>query len=162
MSLQRIIALLKKEFGQLFKDKKLLPIAFLTPVLQLTLLGFAASLDVKNISIVLCDLDKTETSRTFVQSFTNSGYFTVEYATEDYGSIQQYVDNNKVAMALVIPPKFGDKVLRREPATVQVLLDGSEGSSAAITMAYVNQIIIRSSTEILTEVLGGRLPTGHG
>jgi ABC-2 type transport system permease protein len=160
MSLQRIIALLKKEFGQLFKDKKLLPIAFLAPVIQLTLLGFAASLDVKNISIVLCDLDKTETSRTFVQSFTNSGYFTVEYATEDYGSIQQYVDNNKVAMALVIPPKFGDKVLRREPATVQVLLDGSEGSSAAITMAYVNQIIIRSSTEILTEVLGGRLPTG--
>ncbi|MBM4161685.1 MAG: ABC transporter permease, partial [Ignavibacteria bacterium] len=116
---------------------------------------------VKNISMVLCDLDKTQASRTLVQDFTNSGYFTIEYATEDYGTIQQYLDDNKVTMALVIPPKFGDKVLRREPATVQVLLDGSEGSTAAITMGYINQIIIRSSTEILTEVFGGTLPTGR-
>ena len=161
MSLQRIIALLKKEFGQLFKDKKLLAIAFLAPVIQLTLLGFAASLDVKNISMVVCDLDKTETSRSFIQSFTNSGYFTIEYSTEDYGTIEEYVDNNKVTMALVIPAKFGDKVLRHEPANVQVLLDGSEGNTAAITMGYVNQIIVRSSTQILTEVFGGELPTGR-
>lgn len=161
MSVQRIVALLKKEFGHLFKDPRLLPIVFVAPVIQLTLLGFAASLDVKNISMVLCDLDKTQSSRTFVQTFTNSGYFTIEYATEDYGTIQQYLDDNKVTMALVIPPKFGDKVLRGEPAKVQVLLDGSEGSTAAITMGYVNQIIIRSSTQILTEVFGGRLPAGR-
>ncbi|MBM4161927.1 MAG: ABC transporter permease, partial [Ignavibacteria bacterium] len=86
MSVQRIVALLKKEFGQLFKDPRLLPIVFVAPVIQLTLLGFAASLDVKNISMVLCDLDKTQASRTLVQDFTNSGYFTIEYATEDYGT----------------------------------------------------------------------------
>ena len=161
MSIQRITALLKKEFGQLLKDRKLLPIVFLAPVIQLTLLGFAASLDLKNVSMVLCDLDKTAASRSFIQSFTNSGYFTVEYATDDYGSIQQYLDDNKVSMALIIPPKFGDKVIRREPATVQVLLDGSDGSTAATTMGYVNQIIIRSSTRILTQVLGGRFPVGR-
>lgn len=161
MSLQRIIALLKKEFGQLFKDRRLLPIVFIAPVLQLTFLGFAASLDVKNISMVLCDLDKSAQSRSFVQTFTNSGYFTIEYATEDYRSIQGYVDNNKVIMALVIPPKFGDKVLRREPAKIQVILDGSEGNTAAITLGYINQIIVRASTQILTEVLGGRITTGR-
>ena len=161
MSLQRIIALLKKEFGQLFKDRRLLPIIFIAPVLQLTFLGFAASLDVKNISMVICDLDKSAESRSFIQTFSNSGYFTIEYATEDYRSIQQYVDDNKVTMALVIPPKFGDKVLRREQAIVQVILDGSEGSTAAITMGYINQVIVRSSTRILTEVLGGSVPTGQ-
>jgi ABC-2 type transport system permease protein len=161
MSIQRIVALLKKEFGQLVKDRKLLPIVFLAPVIQLTLLGFAASLDLKNVSMVLCDLDKTATSRSFIQSFTNSGYFTVEYATDDYGSIQEYLDDNKVSMALVIPQKFGDKVLRKEPATVQILLDGSDGSTAAMTMGYVNQIIVRSSTQILTEVLGGKFPVGR-
>jgi ABC-2 type transport system permease protein len=161
MSIQRITALLRKEFGQLSKDRRLLPIVFLAPVIQLTLLGFAASLDLKNVSMVLCDLDKTATSRSFIQSFTNSGYFSVEYATDDYGSIQGYLDDNKASMALVIPPKFGDKVLRREPATVQILLDGSDGSTAAMTMGYVNQIIVRSSTQILTEVLGGNFPVGR-
>jgi len=161
VSLLRIIALLRKEFGQLFKDKRLLPLVFLAPVLQLTFLGFAASLDVKNISMVICDLDKTLESRSFIQSFTNSGYFTIRYATEDYNSIQEYVDNNRVNMALVIPPRFGDKVLSGEPADVQVLLDGSEGSTAAITMGYVNQIIMRTSTTILTRMIGGRVPTGR-
>jgi ABC-2 type transport system permease protein len=161
MSLQRIIALLRKEFGQLIKDRKLLPIVFLAPVIQLTFLGFAASLDLKNVSMVLCDLDKTETSRSFIENFTNSGYFTVEYATDDYGSLRGYLDDNKASMALVIPPKFGDKVLRKEPATVQVLLDGSDGSTAATTMGYVNQIIVRSSTQILTQVLGGKIPVGR-
>ena len=161
MSLQRIIAILKKEFGQLFKDRRLLPIVFIAPVLQLTLLGFAASLDVKNISMVVCDLDKSSESRSMIQKFTNSGYFTMEYATEEYSAIQQYIDDNKVTMALVIPPRFGDKVLRREPARIQVILDGSEGNTAAISMGYVNQIIIGASTQILTEVLGGRAPVGR-
>ena len=160
MNRQRIVALLKKEFSQLFRDRRLLPLVFLAPVLQLTFLGFAASLDVKDISMVVCDLDKTAESRTFIQSFSNSGYFTMLYATEDYGSLPGYVDNNKVNMALVIPPKFGDKVISREPASVQVLLDGSEGSTAAITMGYVNQIIMRASTTILTEVIGAGVPMG--
>ncbi|MCX6133803.1 MAG: ABC transporter permease [Ignavibacteriales bacterium] len=161
MSRHRIIALLKKEFGQLLKDRRLLPIVFLAPVIQLTFLGFAASLDVKNISMVVCDLDKSAESRQFIQRFSNSGYFMIEYATDDYNSIQDYVDNNKVTMALVIPPRFGDNVLRNEPATIQVIFDGSEGNTAAIGMSYVNQIIIGASTSILTEVLGGRALSGR-
>lgn len=160
MSIQRIIALLKKEFGQLLKDRRLLPLVFLAPVLQLTFLGFAASLDVKNISMVVCDLDKSSASRSFIQTFTNSGYFTIEYATEDYNAIPQYLDNNKVNMALVIPPKFEDKVLRKDPAVVQVIFDGSEGNTAAISMGYVAQVVARTSTQILTEFLGSRVRAG--
>lgn len=161
MTTHRITALLKKEFGQLFKDRRLLPIVFVAPVLQLIFLGFAASLDVKNISMVLCDLDKSAESRALINSFTNSGYFTLRYATDEYSSIQGYLDDNKATMALVIPPRFADKILRREPATIQVLLDGSEGNAAAITMGYVSQVIMRSSTQILAEYFGGKLPTGR-
>ena len=149
MNVHRIIALLKKEFRQLFKDKKLLPLVFLAPVVQLIFLGFAASLDVKNIAIVLCDLDKTPESRAFIEKFSNTGYFSIEYSTEDYNAVQHYLDNSKAAMALVIPRKFGDNILRKESATVQVLLDGAEGNSSAIAMGYVNQIIIGYSTKVL-------------
>ncbi len=160
MNMQRIIALLKKEFGQLFKDKKLLPIVFIAPVLQLTFLGYAASLDVKNIAMALCDLDKTQQSREFAEKFVTSGYFTIEYATDDYNALPAYLDNNKVVMALVIPHKFGDKILRKEPAKVQLLVDGSEGNTAAISLSYFSQIAGQYSTRILTDVLGGQLPVG--
>lgn len=161
MGLQRIIALWEKEFGQLLKDRRLLPIAFVAPVIQLTFLGFAASLDVKNIPVVLCDLDKSAASRALVSSFTNSGYFKLLYSTEDYGEIQKYLDDNMVTMALVIPSTYSDRILRREQATIQVILDGSEGNSAAITMGYVNQVVMRLSTRILTEVLGGNVAVGR-
>jgi ABC-2 type transport system permease protein len=156
MSYQRIIALLKKEFGQLFKDKKLLPIVFVAPVIQLILLGYAASFDVKNISLVLCDLDKTQQSRELAEKFVTSGYFTIDYATDDYGAIGSYLDDNKVVMALVIPHRFGDQILRHETAKLQVLMDGSEGNTAAISMSYFNQIVGQYSSKILTDVMGGR------
>lgn len=151
---QRIIAMLKKEFGQIRKDKRMLPIIFIAPVLQLLFLGYAASLDVKNISFVLCDLDKTVESREFVQSFTNSGYFSMLYSTEEYKTVGSYLDKNEVSLALIIPHQFGNKLLNHESAQVQILLDGSEGSTAAIIMSYANQIIARYSGNVMTEMLG--------
>jgi ABC-2 type transport system permease protein len=159
VSIQRIIALLKKEFGQLFKDKKLLPIVFIAPVLQLALLGYAASVDVKNISMVLCDLDKTEESRTLAEKFVTSGYFSIEYATDDYNAIPAYLDDNKVTMALVIPHGFGSNLLKKNPAKVQLLVDGSEGSSSAIGVGYAGQIVGQYSNAVLTEI-AGRAPSG--
>lgn len=156
MNIQRIIALLKKEFGQLFKDKKLLPLVFIAPVIQLIILGYAASFDIKNISIVLCDLDKTQQSRELAEKFVTSGYFTIEYATDDYNAVGSYLDDNKAQMAVVIPHQFGDKIVGGEPARIQVLVDGSEGNTAAIGMSYLSQIVTQYSTKILTEVMGGR------
>ncbi len=160
MNIQRIVALLKKEFGQLFKDKKLLPLVFVAPVLQLILLGYAASFDVKNISVALCDLDKTSQSRDLAEKFVTSGYFTIEYATDNYGTIGSYLDDNKVVMALVIPHGFGDNILRGDPARLQLLMDGSEGNTAAISMSYFNQIVGQYSNRILTDLNGGRTVGG--
>lgn len=155
MKAQRILALLIKEFGQLVKDKRMLPIVFVAPVLQLIFLGYAASLDVKNIAMVICDRDKSGLSREFLTTFTNAGYFTVEYATEDVREVESLLNEGKVTMGLILPTGFGNSILRRETATVQILLDGSEGNTAAITMGYVNQIISRYSSNLLAEVVGG-------
>jgi ABC-2 type transport system permease protein len=153
MNAQRIVAVLKKEFGQLFKDKRLLPLVFVAPVMQLVFLGYAASVDVKNIAMALCDLDKTRESRELAEKFVTSGYFTIEYATDDYNSVPSYLDDNKVVMVLVIPRKFGEQIARKESARVQLLVDGSEGNTAAISVSYFNQIVSQYSTNILAEVL---------
>ncbi|MFA6457422.1 MAG: ABC transporter permease [Bacteroidota bacterium] len=154
MNFLRLKALIQKEFAQFFKDKKLLPLVFVAPILQLVFLGYAASLDVKNIAFVLCDLDKSSESRSLVQAFTNSGYFTMKYSTEDYSAVQKYLDNSYAGMALVIPPKFGEKIIRREPVDVQVLFDGSQGNSTAIASGYAMQILNRFSQQILAKIVG--------
>jgi ABC-2 type transport system permease protein len=154
MKLHRILALLRKEFGQVVKDKKMLPIIFVVPVLQLILLGFAASLDVKDIVLVVCDLDKSVQSRQLLEQFTNSGYFTIEENTNRYGDVQQFLDNYKASAAIVIPTDFGKRLLRKEPAKIQMLLDGSAGSTAAITMSYASQIVTGFSSRVLIEQMG--------
>ncbi|NUN69773.1 MAG: ABC transporter permease [Bacteroidetes bacterium] len=154
MNMLRLQALVRKEFAQFLKDKRLLPIIFVLPILQLTFLGFAASLDVKNIVFVLCDMDKSSESREFIRSFTNSGYFTMGYTTEDDRSVRSYLDKSQATMAVVIPPQFGARILRREPVDVQVIFDGSEGNSTAIASGYAMQIISRYSQQVLTEIVG--------
>lgn len=154
MNRQRLAAVVRKEFQQFVKDRKLLPLVFVAPVLQLTFLGFAASLDVKNIAVVLCDQDKTSESRAFAAAFTNSGYFTVEETEEDQRRLGEHLNDGSAAMALVIPHGFGERVVTRRSAVVQVLLDGSEGNSAAIASGYIGQIVNRYSQEKLAAVAG--------
>lgn len=160
MNRRRIIALLRKEFGQLFKDKRLLPIVFIAPVIQLVFLGYAASVDVKHIAFVLCDLDKTEESRRLAEKFVTSGYFTIEAATDDYNAVQAYLDDNRASMAMIIPHAFAEKLLKGEPAPLQVLVDGSEGNTAAIAVSYFNQIVSQFSSEFISGFAGAGLKTG--
>ncbi len=151
MNFQRVFALLSKEFSQLFKDKRLLPLVFVAPVIQLVILGFAASFDVRNISVVLCDLDKTTASRKIIEKFTTSSYFTIEAQTENYSEIENYLNSNKATVGIVIPKNFEKKKLRNESAKIQILLDGSEGNSSLIAVGYANQIIANENKKILLE-----------
>jgi ABC-2 type transport system permease protein len=160
MNFQRIVALLRKEFIQLSRDKRLLPILLLAPVLQLGIMGYAVSVDIKDIAIAICDQDKSAQSRALIEKFVTSGYFTVEYSTDDYKEVQSYLDENKVTMVLVIPHRFGDWIVGRQPARVQVLVDGSEGNTTAIAIGYLTQILGQYSSELLAEVVGPRQPIG--
>ena len=160
MNLQRIVALLRKEFTQLSRDKKLLPIILLAPVLQLGLMGYAISVDIKDIAIAVCDQDKSAESRALTEKFVTSGYFTIEYTTDDYKAVQSYLDEGKVTMVLVIPHRFGDRIVSKQPAKVQVLVDGSEGNTTAIAIGYFSEILGQYSANILADVAGPRRPMG--
>jgi len=160
MNLQRTAALLRKEFTQLSRDKKLLPIILLAPVLQLGLMGYAISVDIKDIAIAVCDQDKSAESRGLAEKFVTSGYFTIEYATDDYSAIQKLLDEGKVTMVLVIPHRFGDKIVGKQPAKVQVLVDGSEGNTTAIAIGYFSQILGQYSANIMAEVAGPKYTMG--
>jgi ABC-2 type transport system permease protein len=146
-----ILTILWKEFVQLRRDPRLFPVIFISPILQLLLLGYAANLDVKNIPSVICDMDRSAASRAFLDDFVNSGYFSVEARVERMDEIDRYLDHGDAAMAFVIPRGFGDKVAARREASVMIIADGSESQSASIGVNYGTMIAARYTQKIIFE-----------
>ncbi|OGD14036.1 MAG: hypothetical protein A2V76_00210 [Candidatus Aminicenantes bacterium RBG_16_63_14] len=149
--MKAILSILWKEFVQLRRDPKLLPVIFISPILQLLLLGYAANLDVKNIPSVICDMDRSAASREFLDDFVNSGYFSVEARVERMDEIDRYLDHGDAAMAFVIPRGFGDKIAARQEASVMIIADGSESQSATIGVNYATMIAAKYAQKIIFE-----------
>ncbi len=149
--MKAILSILWKEFLQLRRDPKLFPVIFISPILQLLLLGYAANLDVKNIPSVVCDMDRSAESRGLIDEYVNSGYFTVEARVERMDEIDRYLDNGDAAMAFVIPRGFGDDVAARRPAALMIIADGSESQSASIGVNYGTMIAAKHNQKIILE-----------
>lgn len=149
--MKAILSILWKEFVQLRRDPKLFPVIFISPILQIILLGYAANLDVKNIPSVICDLDRSAASRAFLDGFVNSGYFTVRARVEKMDEIDRYLDHGDAAMAFVIPRGFGDKLAALREASVMLIADGSESQSAMIGVNYGTMIAAKTTQKIIFE-----------
>ncbi len=149
--MKAILSILRKEFLQLRRDPKLFPVLFISPILQLLLLGYAANLDVKNIPSVICDMDHSAASRAFLEDFVNSGYFSVRARVGRMDEIDRYLDHGDAAIAFVIPRGFGDKVAARREASVMLIADGSESQSATIGVNYGTMIASKYAQKIIFE-----------
>jgi len=146
--MKRILFIMRKEISQLRRDRKMLPIVFIAPVMQLFILGYAANLDVNNIRTAFCDLDHTVQSRELADKFISSGYFLRTATVERYGNIDRLLDMGTVQIALVIPRGFGSDISAGKTASVQVIADGSDSNSSSIGMNYARMIVSAYSGKI--------------
>ena len=147
-----IINIIIKEFLQLKRDPRLFGIIFISPVLQLILLGYAANLDINNINTIVYDQDKTVTSRDLIEKFQSSGYFSVNNYVDNYNQITDLINKGDDLWALVIPNDFEKKLQRNEQVKLQALFDGSDGNKAGIAFGYVTGIISNYSQNILLQM----------
>jgi ABC-2 type transport system permease protein len=147
-----IYHIIVKEFLQLKRDPRMLVVSFLAPVIQLMLLGYAATTDVKEIPMLVCDQDRTSKSREFVEQFVNSGYFVIEGEVYSLDKIDRNIEDGHVWLALVIPRNFSNDLLAHRTPSVQLDADGSDANSANISIGYASQIISTYSRSIVTEV----------
>lgn len=141
MKADRVAAVVQKETKELVRDPITVGIALLMPLVMLFLFGYAISLDVDRVSLGVLDQDRSVTSRQLVDSFIASGYFR---KVSDYSSVRQVesgLQRSVVKIALVIPPEFGERILRNEPAQVQVLVDGTYSATANLVAAYAGTIV---------------------
>lgn len=151
-SLFIIIEIIKKEFYQIRRDKRMMAVSIIAPLMQVLLLGYAATTDIKYTEIVVCDMDKTAVSREFIQKFTNSGYFIERFAVDMPRDIDYYIEHGKASMALVLPAGFGNEVLARRTAPVQVIVDGTDANTANTLLGYASQVVSQYSQSVLAEV----------
>ena len=160
--MKTLLAIIRKEFIQLRRDPRLLMVVFVSPVVQLLLLGFAVSLDVRDVPSVVCDLDRSAASRELLDGFLNSGYFSVAARVERIGEIDRFLDRGEAAIAFVIPRGFANDLAGGRKASVQIIADGSESQSATIGVNYAAAITGRYSQRIVLDALVRRRGGGPG
>lgn len=149
--MHRIIAVLRKEFLQMGRDKMTLALVFMLPLVQLLLFGFAIQTEVKHISTVVFDQSVSSESRDLLDSFTASGYFDIEYVANSFNEVNKMIDSGKSKVGIVFPPDFAASVNRGVPAQVQVLVDASDNMVANQAIATASSIGLIKSQEVLTE-----------
>ena len=151
--MRNILHIIRKEFLQLRQDRKMFGISFIAPVVQLIILGYAATFDVSAIPTVVCDFDNSPSSRELVQSFTSTEYFSIVGYFDKTSAIDNQLDDGHASIALVIPRGFEKKIGAGQSAPLQIIADGTETSTAGIGLSYASIIVSQYSQNILLESL---------
>lgn len=156
MNLKRVLAISSKEFIQIRRDPRSLGLALVIPVLLLLIFGYALSLDIDRVQTVVWNQDaSSRLSRDFLLNFKNSKYFKIVKYTDNYRDIQRMLDNGTVMLALVIPKDFSHFIESGKTAPLQLLVDGSDSSTATIAMSYVSSVVANYNVRLLTDTLSG-------
>ena len=156
-----IASLVRKEFYLIRQDRRMLVLSFITPILQVLLLGYAATTDIRGSKIVVADMDRTAGSRDFIRKFSSTEYFRYAYSADRYDDVDDFLVTGKVSAALLIPPGFGNRILAGTPAPLSIVFDGTDATTASILLGYATQIVTSYSQAIRPQagtVAGGGIP----
>ena len=154
---RQVLALIVKELLAVLKDAKSRVVLVGPPLVQLMVFGYAATFDLNHVPIAVYDADRSQASRDLIARFTGSPSFDEAVVLRSERPIKQLIDSRRVALALVIRRDFTRNLLRREPAPVQLIVDGRNSNTALVILGYANAIVGDFSLDWLARH-GGRLP----
>jgi len=135
----RLLAIIRKEFIQAFRDRRTVIIILIMPVMQLFLLGYAATTDVKNIAIAVWDQNQSPQSRALLDAFRAANYFQIAYTVDSQNEMQDLIERGSARAVLIIPPDYDQRLLEGD-AQVSMILDGSDASVGSTALS-VSQLI---------------------
>jgi ABC-2 type transport system permease protein len=141
MGMSRLMHVVRKEFLELRQDPRLFSIVIMAPIIQLTMLGYAATTDVRNVPLVIVDRDGSSESRDLVSRFEASQSFLVIDRLSSVSEIDSYLDSGRAWMALTIPAEYGRRIRAGTPTTVQVVADGTDANSTNVALGYAGALI---------------------
>jgi len=143
--------LLQKEFRQIFRDKAILRMMFMMPVIQLMILPWAADYEIKNIKLAVVDQDHSSYSRKLVDKITAPGYFQLTAYDNAYANAMRQVELDEADLVLEIPVDFEKDLVRDNKATLFMALNAINGVKANLGGAYLGTIIRQFNAQVRTE-----------
>ncbi len=155
-ALRRILHLMRKEVLELKQDPRLFGVVIIAPIMQLTVLGYAATTDVKDVPIAIVDADRSTASRDLVQRFASSANFKIVGMPGSTGDIDRYLDHGEAWMAISIPANFGQALAAGRSATLQIAADGTDSNSTTVAMGYAQTLIAGYSQELAAAARPGQ------
>ena len=135
--IKRIHVLLVKELAQIRRDKKLFGILIMAPLIQLIVLGYAATTDVKDVSVAIRDHDHSWHSREYARALASSGYLKTLGVEGPSGQDIDLLISGRAGLVVDIPEDFGKPLSQQRPATVQVVVDGADSNFAVQGLQYL-------------------------
>jgi ABC-2 type transport system permease protein len=138
--MKRVLAIARKEFLHIVRDKRLLGVILIMPLIQLFLYAYALSFDVKHLPTATLDLDRTTTSRQYIDALQQSNYFTVDHALASYREVDPAFEAGNEKVVVVVEAGFGNRIAAGRQGNVQILVDGSDANAAQLGSTYAGAL----------------------
>ncbi len=138
----RLISIVRKEFIQLFRDRRMLALILVIPLVQLFLLGYASNTDLRDVPMAVFDQSHTAAARALLDAYRVTDYFKVAYEVGSNTELRTLIENGQATLGLIIPPDYATQ-LNNGQAQVALIVDGSDASKAG-TVLSVSQLIAQN------------------
>jgi len=160
--MRSVIYMMWKEVLELRQDPRIFSIIFIAPILQLTILGYAATTDVRNVPVVIVDADRSAESRALISRFSAVGTFTIIDVVSGVDEVDRYLEGGRAWMALAIPPRYGENLATGRASSLQIVADGSDASSTNIALGYASTLIAGYAQDLVEQKLRSSVSTSGG
>ena len=150
--MKTILFIIQKEFRQIFRNKGMLPIIFVLPLLQLLILSNAASFEIKNIQFSYIDNDHSVASRELISKFKASKYFNIIDGYSSKKEANQQLKTGKVDVILEIPNHFERDLIAEKNTNLSISINAIDGASAGVENVYISQIIMGFNQNTQTQL----------
>ena len=150
----RVLSLMRKEFLHIVRDRRTLAVMFVMPIIQLVLMGYAATTDIEHLRTAVLDGDRTPASRELIKAYQASNYFSIDTYVQTEQELRDLVDAGEVRAGMIIPAGYGDIVVARRQAQIAFVIDGSDPSVANTVFAASQSVGQAYSLRILQGATG--------
>ncbi len=152
----RLVSLIRKEFIQILRDPRTLVLVMVIPVMQLFLLGYAATNDVRNVPLAVFNQDRGPASRDLLDAYRAADYFLLAYEVYSEDALRDLIESGQARAGIIIPPDYSQRVLMGRSAEVAFVLDGSDPTVASTSLSAAQLIGQQHATQIMVQRLAGR------
>lgn len=157
----RLISLIRKEFLQILRDPRTLILVLIIPVMQLFLMGYAATNDVRNVPLAIFDQDRGPAARALLDAYRAADYFRLAFDVASEEQLRQLIDSGQARAGLIIPPNYSTNLQAEGSAQVAFVLDGSDPTVASTALSAAQLIGQSYATEVMVERLARRGQTSR-